>query len=108
MIIRSKVGTVKPNPRYVLFSVTAEPRTVKEALKHPGWNGAMTEEMVLFDETDTFTLVPYHPDMHILGCRWIFRVKLNADGTIKFLRSRLVVKGYDQEEGIDYMILTVL
>lgn len=63
----------------------------------------MTEEMVSFDETDTFTLVPYHPDMHILGCRWIFRVKLNADGTVKCLRSRLVVKGYDQEEGIDYL-----
>lgn len=51
MITRSKVGTVKPNPRYVLFTVTStpsEPRTVKEALKHPGWNGAMTEEMVSF------------------------------------------------------------
>ncbi|KAL0842944.1 hypothetical protein Bca101_016189 [Brassica carinata] len=106
MVTRSKAGIVKPNPRYVLFNITAEhtePRTVKEALKHPGWNGAMTEEMVSFDETDTFTLVPYHPDMHILGCRWIFRIKLNADGSVKCLRSRLVVKGYDQEEGIDYL-----
>ena len=106
MITRSKAGITKPNPRYVLFTVTttpATPRTVTEALKHPGWNGAMTEEMVSFDETDTFTLVPYHPDMHILGCRWIFRVKLNDDGTVKCLRSRLVVKGYDQEEGIDYL-----
>lgn len=106
MVTRSKAGTVKPNPRYALFTVTAEhaePRTVTQALKHPGWNGAMTEEMVSFDETDTFTLVPYHSDMHILGCRWIFRVKLNADGTVKCLRSRLVVKGYDQAEGIDYL-----
>ena len=106
MITRSKVGMVKPNSRYVLFTVTStptEPRTMTEALKHPGWNGAMTEEMVSFDETNTFTLVPYQPDMHILGCRWIFRVKLNADGTVKCLRSRLVVKGYDQEERIDYL-----
>ena len=72
MITRSKVGTVKPNPCYVLFTVTStptEPRTVTEALKHPGWNGAMTKEMVSFDETYTVTLVPYQPDMHILGCR---------------------------------------
>lgn len=108
MVTRSKVGTIKPkpNPRYVLFTVTStptEPRTVTEALKHPGWNGAMTEEMVSFDEPDTFTLVPYQPNMHILGCIWIFRVKLNADGTVRCLRSRLVVKGYDQEEGIDYL-----
>lgn len=106
MITRSKVGTTKPNPRYVLFTVTSTPtppRTVTEALKHPGWNAAMTEGMVSFDETDTFSLVPYQPDMHILGCKWINRVKLNADGTVKCLRSRLVVKGYDQEEGIDYL-----
>lgn len=106
MVTRSKVGTTKPNPGYVLFTITStptEPRTVTEALKHPGWNEAMTKEMVSFDETDTFTRVPYQPDMHILGCRWIFRVKLNADGTVKCLRFRLVVKGYDQEEGIDYL-----
>ena len=106
MITRSKAGITKPNPRYVLFHVTStltEPKTVAAALKHPGWTGAMTEEMVSFDETDTFTLVPYQPDMHILGCRWIFRIKRNADGTVKCLRSRLVVKGYDQEEGIDYL-----
>ena len=106
MITRSKAGITKPNPRYVLFHVTStltEPKTVAAALKHPGWNGAKTEEMVSFDETDTFTLVPYQPDMHILGCRWIFRIKLNADGTVKCLRSRLVVKCYDQEQGIDYL-----
>ena len=60
MITRSKAGITKPNPRYVLFHVTCtltEPKTVAAALKYPGWNGAMTEEMVSFDETDTFTLV---------------------------------------------------
>lgn len=65
MITRSKVGTTKLNPRYVLFTVTStptKPRTITEALKHPGWNGAMTEEMVSFDETDTHS--GYLPTRH--------------------------------------------
>ncbi|CAL9217267.1 unnamed protein product, partial [Arabidopsis halleri] len=48
MVTKGKAGITKPNPRYVFLShkVTyPEPTTVTEALKHPGWNGAMTEEM---------------------------------------------------------------
>lgn len=47
MITRSKAGVVKPNPRYALLTQKAAyplPKTVTEALKHPGWNNAMTEE----------------------------------------------------------------
>ena len=41
--------------------------------------------------------------MHVLGCRWVFRTQLNADGTLKKRRSRLVAKGYEQYEGINYL-----
>ena len=106
MTTRLKAGIVKPNPRYALLTdkvASPEPRTLAEALKHPGWNAAMTEEMDNCKLTKTWSLVPHTPDMHVLGNRWIHRTKYNADGTVKSLRSQLVVQGCGQEEGVDYL-----
>ena len=75
MVTRSKAGIIKPNPRYALLThkVTyPEPNKVTEALKHPGWNKAMTEEYGNCTETQTWSLVPYTPDMNVLGSKWNF------------------------------------
>lgn len=107
MVTRRKDGISKPNLRYIMLTVKDvpdEPRTIAEALHHEGWNSAMGEEIYTCDETNTWTLVPRPEGVHILGSRWIFRVKLNADGTVWwFLRARLVAKGNEQEEGIDFL-----
>lgn len=106
MVTRGRSGIVKPNPRYVMHTVKdlpTEPRTLKAALSHPGWNGAMKEEVDTCEETETFSLVPLPKDVKPLGSRWVHRVKLNSDGTFKCFRSRLVAKGYEQEEGVDFL-----
>lgn len=41
--------------------------------------------------------------MHVIDNSWVFREKLNADGTVKLQRSGLVAQGCSQEEGIDYL-----
>ena len=38
----------------------------------------------------------------IIGTKWVFRNKLDEHGTIIRNKARLVTKGYNQEEGIDY------
>lgn len=97
MVTRAKAGVSKPNPRYALLSHKVsypEPKTVTEALKHPGWNGAMSEEIGNCDETNTWSLIPYTPDMNVLGSKWVFRTKLNADGTLHKLKARIVAQGF--------------
>ena len=37
-----------------------------------------------------------------VGCKWVFTVKHNADGSIKRYKARLVAKGYTQTYGMDY------
>ena len=42
------------------------------------------------------------PGCKPLGYKWIFKMKLKADGSIDKYKVRLVVKGYKQKEGVDY------
>ena len=37
-----------------------------------------------------------------MGCKWIFKTKLNADGSLQRCKARLVAKGFHQTAGIDY------
>ena len=40
--------------------------------------------------------------MNVIGTKWIFKNKFNEDGQVIRNKSRLVCKGYDQIEGIDF------
>ena len=37
-----------------------------------------------------------------IDCRWVYRVKYKADGSVERLKAQLVVKGYTQKVGVDY------
>lgn len=105
MVTRSKAGVVKPNPRHALttaMKTILEPLTIKEALSHQGWLKAMKEELATLDCNNTWELVPKTKDMHIIGAKWEFKLKYTADNTVERLKAKLVAKGYNQKDGVDY------
>ena len=39
--------------------------------------------------------------MILVWCKWVFKLKLNSDGSISRYKAKLVVKGFHQQAGVD-------
>ena len=104
MTTRSKDGIHCPNKWYLLTceTIPKEPKSVKTALRHPGWKQAMEAELQALVDQKTFRLVPRTPTMRVLGTKWIWKTKLNSDGTLDKLKARYVAKGFNQVAGVDF------
>ena len=54
----------------------------------------MIEEMKVLHKNHTWELVKLPIGKKTVGCRWVFTVKHNADGSIERYKAKLVAKGY--------------
>ena len=104
MLTRSKTGVVKPNPKYFAGSISGsiEPKTVQEALQSAQWKQAMQLEFDALMSNNTWQLVPWNSSYNIVGTKWVFKLKYNADGSIQPYKARLVAKGFHQNSVIDF------
>nr|GFB69725.1 Gag-Pol polyprotein [Tanacetum cinerariifolium] len=76
-----------------------EPKSVKEALTDPAWIESMQEELHQFIRLDVWELVPSPDGIKPLTLKWLFKNKHDEENTVIRNKTRLVVKGYRQEEG---------
>lgn len=51
----------------------AAPVSHKDALLEPEWCAAMSAEFSALSETQTWTLVPRPPGVHVVGSKWVFK-----------------------------------
>ena len=79
-----------------------EPRNFEEAINQPVWYKAMEEEFQALEKNDTWTIVPLPKNKKPVGCKWVYKIKYQSDGSIERYKARLVAKGYTQTYGIDY------
>nr|GEY92373.1 retrovirus-related Pol polyprotein from transposon TNT 1-94 [Tanacetum cinerariifolium] len=62
----------------------------------------MQEELLQFKRLDVWVLVPATDNISPLTLKWLFKNKHDEEQTVIRNKSRLVVRGYRQEEGIDF------
>nr|GEU71004.1 ribonuclease H-like domain-containing protein [Tanacetum cinerariifolium] len=87
---------------YALTVSTMELKNVKEAMTDPAWIESMQEKLLQFKRLDVWVLVPAPDNNKPLTLKWLFKNKHDEEKTIIRNKSRLVVRGYRQEEGIDF------
>jgi len=103
MVTRAKVGTHKP--KVYLTSLPDVPHissSVKTALVSPLWSTTMQDEYNALLSNNTWTLTTLPPNASLVGCKWVFKTKLNADGSFHRCKACLVAKGSHQTHGLDY------
>nr|GEW38905.1 retrovirus-related Pol polyprotein from transposon TNT 1-94 [Tanacetum cinerariifolium] len=76
--------------------------TIKEALADPTWIESMQEELHQFIRLDVRELVPSPDDIKPFTLKWLFKNKHDEENTVICNKTCLVVRGYRQEEGIDF------
>lgn len=87
------------------YNIEDDPRTYNEAMQSRDvafWKEAIDDEIGAIMENHTWILSDLPPGCKPLGCKWIFKRKMKADGTIDKFKARLVIQGFRQKEGIDY------
>ena len=99
-------SSLKALEQFQFHTVVLTPTTRKQALASPQsleWLRAEKEELASIQQHSVWKLVPRTSSMHVLGCRFVYKLKRDpATQEIKRFKARLVAQGYRQREGVDY------
>ena len=82
-----------------------EPMSYRDAMNDPDsekWLEAMKSKMDAMYANQVWTLVDQPESVRLIGCKWVFKKKIDMDGNVQTYKSRLVAKGYSQVPGRDF------
>ncbi|GJY48164.1 retrovirus-related pol polyprotein from transposon TNT 1-94 [Tanacetum coccineum] len=102
VLTRNQLRTDSDMCMYELTVSIMEPKNVNEAMTDPAWIESMQEEHLKFKRLDVWVLVPPSDNIKPLTLKWLFKNKHVEENTAIGNKTRLVVRGYRQEEGIDF------
>ena len=109
--VRRSSKTIKPPQHYsptlnyLLLTDGGEPECYDEVLQDENsskWELAMKDEMDSLLGNQTWELTELLVGKKALHNKWVYRIKNEHVGSKRY-KARLVVKGFQQKEGIDYI-----
>ena len=82
--------------------MSCETVSFKEDDKEDKSRRAIDEEIESIEKNKTWELTILPKGHKTIGVKWAYKTKRNAQGEVQRYKARLVEKGYNKKEGIDY------
>ncbi|KAL0285562.1 UNVERIFIED_CONTAM: Retrovirus-related Pol polyprotein from transposon RE2 [Sesamum radiatum] len=108
-VLRRSTRESRVPDRYGFVGLTSQldndPKTYGEAMSDIDWDKwleAMKSKMDSMGSNQVWTLVDPPKGTRPVGCKWVYKCKLGADGEVTTFKARLVAKGYTQRPGVDF------
>ena len=76
-----------------------DPTSFKEAISSKNsskWLQAMEDELKSMSQNKVWDLVEVPEGVKTVGCKWVYKTKLDSKGNIEQFKARLVAKGFSQ------------
>ncbi|GJU99854.1 retrovirus-related pol polyprotein from transposon TNT 1-94 [Tanacetum coccineum] len=102
VMTRQRLHTDSEVCMYALTVSTIEPKNIKEAMADHSWIESMQDELNQFERLQVWELVPRPEGKNVIALKWLWKNKCDAYNIVVRNKTRLVAKGYKQEEGIDF------
>ncbi|XP_050910033.1 uncharacterized mitochondrial protein AtMg00820-like [Lathyrus oleraceus] len=83
--------------------VESELVSIEEALKKKVWMEDMKEELEAIERNKTSELTELPNNKKSISLRRVYKLKLKADGSVDKHKTRLVVRGFLHNSGLDYL-----
>ncbi|KAL0439158.1 UNVERIFIED_CONTAM: putative transposon Ty5-1 protein [Sesamum latifolium] len=109
LVLRRSTRESRPPKRYGFVGLTSQldndPRTYGESMSYidsDKWLEALKFKMDLMGSNQVWTLVDHPKCVKPVGCKWVYKRKLGADGEATTFKARLVAKGYTQRSRVNF------
>jgi len=66
----------------------------EQAITHSRWIDAMNKEISALQSNNTWEVVDLPLNKKAISCKWVYKTKLKADGSLERLKARLVIRGF--------------
>ena len=84
--LKPKASNATPYPM-ANIEIPTEPTSFAQASRHPEWQAAIDAEHQAFLQNKTQILIPCPEDVNVIGCKWVYHVKMCPDGSIERLKA---------------------
>ena len=80
----------------------AAPESYNEAARDERWVQSMKDEIKALRNRGVWRVIPTPKGVRLIKSKYVYRVKKDWTGKVSKRKSRLVVQGFSQREGVDY------